>query len=133
MTAENRFISTARGQGFDIRCLRANEESAIGALKPDFERLYNFEVDPTGSGTHVEDVEWMSQKLKRRVRCHHFHDLPFTMGKMMLKKNIIMFCARGVNLVASSTSADKTSPFEHFTGRKLDAAIDLRVAFGDYV
>ena len=128
MTAENRFISTAREQWFDIRCIRANEESAIGALKPDFERLYNFEVDPTGSGTHVEDVEWMSQKLKRRVRCHHFHDLPFT----ILKKNT-MFCARGVNLVASSTSADKTSPFKHFTGRKLDAAIDLRVAFGDYV
>jgi hypothetical protein len=54
------------------------------------------------------------------------------MGKMMLKKNIV-FCARGVNLVASITSADKTSPFEQFTGRKLDAAIDLRIAFGDYV
>jgi hypothetical protein len=28
---------------------------------------------------------------------------------------------------------DKTSPFEQFTGRKLDASIDLRIAFGDYV
>ena len=35
--------------------------------------------------------------------------------------------------MASSTSVDKTSPFEQFTGRKLDAAIDLRIAFGDYV
>ena len=51
---------------------------------------------------------------------------------MMLKKKI-MFCAQGVNLVASSTSVDKTSPFEQFTGRKLDAAIDLRIAFGDYL
>ena len=36
-------------------------------------------------------------------------------------------------MVASSTSTDKTSPYEQFTGRKLDAKIDLRVAFGDYV
>ena len=81
-------------------------------------------VDTTGSGTHVEDVERMSQS--------HFHDLPFIMSKMMLMKNVV-FCARGVNLVASSTSADKTSPFEQFTGRKLDAKIDLRISFGDYV
>ena len=54
------------------------------------------------------------------------------MSKMMLIKNV-MFCARGVDLVASSTSTDKTSPFEQFTGRKLDAKMDLRIAFGDYV
>ena len=81
-------------------------------------------VDTTGSGTHVEDVERMSQS--------HFHDLPFIMSKMMLMKNVV-FCAGGVNLVASSTSADKTSPFEQFTSRKLDAKIDLTIAFGDYV
>jgi hypothetical protein len=80
---------------------------------------------------HVEDVERMSQTLKKRVRCH-FHDLPFIMSKMMFMKNV-MFCARGVNLVSSSTSADKTSPFEQFTGRTLDAKIDLRIVFGDYV
>ena len=36
-------------------------------------------------------------------------------------------------MVASSTSTDKTTPYEQFTGRLLDAKIDLRVAFGDYV
>jgi hypothetical protein len=98
-----RFISTAKkGRVFDIQCIRADGEGAIGALKPDLERTYSLVVDTTGSGTHVEDVERMSQTLKKRVRCH-FHDLSFTMGKMMLKK-IIMFCARGVNLVTSSTN-----------------------------
>ena len=100
-------------------------EKAQSALKPDLERDHRLVVETTGSCTHVEDIERMSQTLKKRVR-RHFLDLPFT------KKNV-MFCARGVNLVASSTSADKTSPFEQFTGRKLDAKIDLRIAFGDYV
>ena len=60
----NRFVSTAKGRGFDIQCIRADRESAIGALKPDLERTYSLVVDTTGSGTHVEDVERMSQTLK---------------------------------------------------------------------
>jgi hypothetical protein len=57
----NRFIATAKGRGFDIKCIRADGEGAIGALKPDLERIHNLEVDTTtGSGTHVEDVERMS-------------------------------------------------------------------------
>ena len=36
-------------------------------------------------------------------------------------------------MVASRTSLDKVSPLEQFTGRKIDAKIDLRISFGDYV
>ncbi len=38
-----------------------------------------------------------------------------------------------VNLQPSATSVDKVSPFEQFSGLKLDAKRDLRAAFGDYV
>jgi hypothetical protein len=127
----NKFISTARGRGFDTKYIRTDGEGAIAALKEDLEKNHRLVVETTGSGTHVEEIERMSQTLKKRVRCH-FHDLPFVMGRTMLKKNVV-FCARGINMVASSTSTDKTSPYEQFTGRKLDAKIDLRVAFGDYV
>ena len=41
-------------------------------------------VDPTGSGTHVEEIERICQTLKNQIRCH-FHDLPpFVMCKMLL-------------------------------------------------
>ena len=76
-------------------------------------------------------MERMCKTLKKRIRCH-FHDLPFLMCKMLLKKNAV-FCARGINMVASRTSADKVPPLEQFTGRKIDARIDLRIAYGDYV
>jgi hypothetical protein len=36
-------------------------------------------------------------------------------------------------MVASRTSSDKVSPLEQFTGRKIDAKIDLRISFGGYV
>ena len=47
-------------------------------------------------------------------------------------KNAI-FCARGINMVASRTSIDKVSPLEQLIGSKTDARIDLRLSFGVYV
>ena len=38
-----------------------------------------------------------------------------------------------INLQPSASSSDKVSPYEQFSGMKLDAKRDLRVAFGDYV
>jgi hypothetical protein len=39
------------------------------------------------------------------------------------------FCMSCVNLQPSATSIDKVSPFDQFSGMKLDAKHDLRVAF----
>ena len=126
-----KFVSTARGRGFDVKFIRTDGEGAIAALTVELENEHGLVVEPTGSGTHVEEVERMCQTLKKRVRCH-FHDLPFVMCRMLLRRNVI-FCARGINMVASRTSVDKVSPLEQFTGRRIDAKIDLRVSFGDYV
>jgi len=126
-----KFISVARGRGFDTKCIRTDGEGAIAALTEDLERDHGLVVEPTGSGTHVEEIERMCQTLKKRIRCH-FHDLPFVVCKSLLRKNVV-FCARGINMVASRTSSDKVSPLEQFTGRKIDAKIDLRISFGDYV
>ena len=109
----NRFISTANGRGFDTKFIRTDGDGAIGALKIDLERDQKLVVATTGSGTHVEDVERMSQTLKKRVWCH-FHDLPFIMSKTMTMKNVV-FRARGVNLVASRHRHSSSSPAESST------------------
>ena len=117
-----KFLSVARLRRFDTKCIRTDGKGAITTLTVDLERDHGLVVKPTGSGTHVKEMERMCQTLKKRIRCH-FHDLPFVMCKMLLKKNAV-FCARGINMVP---------PLEHFTGRKIDAKIDLRIAYGDYV
>ncbi len=38
-----------------------------------------------------------------------------------------------INLQPNSSSTDRVSPHEQFSGMKLDAKRDLCVAFGDYV
>ena len=55
----------ANGRGFDTKYIRTDGEGAIGALKIDLERNHKLVVDTTGYGTHVEDVETMSQTLKK--------------------------------------------------------------------
>jgi hypothetical protein len=123
-----KFLSVAKGRRFDTKCIRTG---AIASLAVDLERDHGLTIEATGSGTHVEEIERMCQTLKKRIRCQ-IHDLPFVICKTLLQKNVI-FCARGINMVASRTSLDKVSPLEQFTGRKIDAKVDLRISFGDYV
>ncbi len=68
-----KFLSVARGRGFDTKCIRTDGEGSIAALTVDLERDHGLVVEPTGSGTHVEEMEMMCQTLKKRIRCH-FHD-----------------------------------------------------------
>ena len=91
-TRLKKFLSVAKGRGFDSKCIRTDGEGAITSLTVDLERYHELTVEPTGSGTHVEEIEKMCQTLKKRIRCH-FHDLPFVMCKMLLRKNVV-FCAR---------------------------------------
>jgi hypothetical protein len=126
-----KFLSVAKGRRFDTKCIRTDGKGAIASLAVDLERDHGLTIEATGSGTHVEEIERMCQTLKKRIRCQ-IHDLPFVICKTLLQKNVI-FCARGINMVASRTSLDKVSPLEQFTGRKIDAMIDLRISFGDYV
>jgi hypothetical protein len=56
-----KFISVARGRGFDTKCIRTDGEGAIAALTEDLERDHGLVVEPTGSGTHVEEIERMYQ------------------------------------------------------------------------
>jgi hypothetical protein len=44
----------------------------------------------------------------------------------------VLFCMHSVNLQPNASSVDKVSPYEQFSGLKLDAKRDLRVGFGDY-
>jgi hypothetical protein len=43
-----------------------------------------------------------------------------------------MFCMHSVNLHSNASFIDKVSPYEQFSGLKLDAKRNLRVGFGDY-
>ena len=124
------FLSTATSRSFECKEIRTDGEGAVAAMVPELNGL-GIPVSPSGPGQHVSPVERFIQEVKKRARSHE-HGLPFVMCKVLLIY-CVLFCVRCINMQASTTSIDHTSPLEQFSGMKLDAKRDLRVGFGDYV
>ena len=91
------------------------------------EELFGLSIvlDVAGPGQHVPVVERKIQKIEERVRAHE-NSLPYVMTRLMLMI-CVLICESQLNLQSSSMSVDRTSLLEHFTGRKINAARDLRV------
>jgi Reverse transcriptase (RNA-dependent DNA polymerase) len=124
------FINTARSRDFDCVQLRTDGEGALAAMSEELAGL-GIVLDIAGPGQHVPVIERKIQTIKERVRAHE-NSLPYVMTRLLLTM-CVLFCVSRLNMQPSRMSVDRTSPLEQFTGRKIDAARDLRVQFGDYV
>ena len=124
------FLNTARSRGFDCVQLRTDGEGALAAMSEELSGL-GVVLDVAGPGQHVPVVERKVQTIKERVRAHE-NSLPYVMTRLLLTM-CVLFCVSRLNMQPSRMSVDRTSPLEQFTGRKIDAARDLRVQFGEYV
>ena len=122
------FINTAKSRDFDCVLLRTDGESAIALMKDELGGL-GVVVDTCGPGQHVPVIERKIQDVKTRVRAH-VNTLPYVMTKLLLTM-CVLFCISRLNMQPSRTSTSSISPVEQFTGRKIDAAKDLRVQFGE--
>lgn len=129
-TAVRIMLAKAASRSFDVLEIRCDGEKAVGAMTAAMEHR-GLRVSIAGPGQHVSVVERMAQTVKSRFRCHELA-LPFVMTHTLLVY-CMRFCMSCVNLQPSAMSVDKVSPFEQFSGMKLDAKRDLRVSFGDYV
>ena len=129
-TAVRIMLAKAASRSFDVLELRCDGKKVVGALAAALEQR-GLRVSIAGPGQHVSVVERMAQTLKSRLRCHELA-LPFVMTHTLLVY-CLKFCMSCINLQPSASSSDKVSPYEQFSGMKLDAKRDLRVAFGDYV
>jgi hypothetical protein len=129
-TAVKIMLAKAASRSFHVLEIRCDGEKAVGALTVELKHR-GLRVSIVGPGKHASVVERMAQTVKIRFRCHEL-SLPFVMKHTILVY-CMRFCMSCVNLQPSATSIDKVSPFEQFSGIKLDAKRDLRVAFGDYI
>ena len=73
----------------------------------------------------------MTRKLKSRHRCHELA-LPFVIPHTPIVW-CVQFCMSCINLQPNASSTARVGPHDKFSGIKLDAKRDRRVAFGDYV
>ena len=126
------FLGVLSSHNFTVSVIMSDGEGAIGKLAVELNKL-GIEVDISGAGGHVSRIERKLQTVKGRIRAHMAgSSIPFTLsllGIMMLT----FFCVSRLNLEVSSTRPYGHSPRQMLTGRPLNAKIDVRCAFGDYV
>ena len=123
-------MGTCKSRDFDVRTIRTDGEGGVAKCAVELGKL-GVTVDVAGPGQHVAVVERKIQSVKAKVRMYD-SGLPFVMCKTLLIY-CVFFCVSRINLHPSRTATDATSSMEQFTGRKLDAKLDLRVNFGEYV
>jgi hypothetical protein len=122
-------ISTCRSRGFVVQAIKCDGEKGIAAIIPQLNNL-GLEVFTVGAGSHVPEIESRIRLVKEKAR-EFFTCLPFTMPNVMIVY-CVYFSVGTINNYISIHSLDNCSPRQRFTGRKLDAKLDIRFAFGDY-
>ena len=88
-------------------------------------------LDTTGAGIAVPVVERKIRTVKERVRAV-INTLPYDLTEK-LEEWAVKAAIYSVNLVPTKNAAGYESPREKLHGQYIDAASDLRHAFGDYV
>ena len=116
--------------GLVVERVRVDGESAMGT---DWfaARVGPEKMDIASPGTHVPIVERMIRTLKERVRAV-ICTLPFRLT-VLLEEWAVRAAAFTINLTPTRNSFEFASPREKLFGTLLDAAVELRHGFGDYV
>ena len=125
------FISTLASRNFVTRLIMTDGEGAIGAIKDDL-NLLGIEVDVSGAGGHVARIERKIRTVKERARSYIAHQLPFTLNALGLAM-LVLFCVSRINYQTPESRNGAECPRVAFTGRQVDAKLDYRVGFGEYV
>ena len=128
-SATTGMVNDAKSHHFIVREIKTDEEGALAAHSADL-RGMGILVNTAGPGQHVPVVERMIQTVKSTVRSYE-NSLPYVMPQLMLTF-CVLYAVRSANFRPNSMSMDKLSPYEQFTGQKLDVKRDLRCGFGDF-
>ena len=124
-------IATLSSRNFKVQLIMSDEEGAIGKLKPYLQSL-GMEIDISGAAGHVPRVERRIRVIKERMRTHICGRLPFVLTITGLSY-LILYCISRINYQHSGTRPGGLTPREAFSGQRVVATRDFRVAFGDYV
>ena len=124
------FIAAAAARMFTVTLVRCDGEKAVAAYAPELNRTgVKVESQP---GVHCPHVERANQILGEFVRGNENGGLPYRLGKALLVMCVLFKISR-LNLLPTKSATDGFGAFVHWEGIRVDAARDLKYAFGDYV
>lgn len=115
--------------GLSISLVRVDDESAISSEF--FQSKLGEKLDIGGAGTAVPVVERKIRTVKERIRAV-INTLPFEITEKM-EEFLVRGAVYSINLVPTRNSVEYASPREKLLGEMIDASLDLKHAYGDYV
>ena len=131
-TSLSKVISHLGRTGITITALRMDEESGLKGDAGDMlAQQFNVEVDLSAGGQAVGVIERDIRTLKERVRCI-YNTLPYMLDEV-LEKWLLSSTVYYLNWGVSVSSMSNNSANEILMNRQLDADIELKFAYGDYV
>jgi len=122
-------IRFAERFSLSIALVRVDDESAIASEF--FQAKLGEKLDIGGAGTAVPVVERKIRTVKERIRAV-INTLPFEITEKM-EEYLVKGAVYSVNLVPTRNSVEYASPREKLLGEMIDATMDLKHGYGDYV
>lgn len=124
-----KIINQYRSRGFTIDIVLYDSEKGVEACKQ-LLHAEGIELNLASAGQHVPIIERAIRQIKERIRAI-VTTLPYQLP-LKLMTYLVDYAVMTINMFPKTTSYDKTSPREQFTGRKLNYRRDLKATFGEY-
>ena len=125
-----KFVTRVKSRGITITHVVSDNEGSVHTAETKLNSLH-IQLSTTAAGEKAHRVERRIRFIKERVRAI-IHSLPYR-----LCAKLLAYCVYYANWCTNNhrmaMSTHTRTPHEQFTGRNLQAARDLRHAFGDYV
>ena len=125
-----KFVTRVKSRGITITHVVSDNEGSVHTAETKLNSLH-IQLSTTAAGEKAHRVERRIRFVKERVRAI-IHSLPYR-----LCAKLLAYCVYYANWCTNNhrmaMSTHTRTPHEQFTGRNLQAARDLRHAFGDYV
>jgi hypothetical protein len=124
-------IVNYRKEGFNVVMIKSDDgEPGIMALK---NWLMNKKIilNETSKNQHVPLIERKIKQIKERCRVH-IAALPYNLPRIILE-NLVIYCVHSINIVPQTITEHSLSPFEIYSGKKVNVKTDLKIQFGEYV
>ena len=114
--------------GFDARMIKVDPLKALASLKGAYPGV---EVDASGAGDHLPEVDIRIRRLKEIARsCIQGLDWPLP---KIFVPDLITFCTNRMNTRRSTSDLSNVCPRVKLTGRKIDYEKEFILTFGDYI
>jgi hypothetical protein len=126
-TALQEQIDMLREKGFNPVRVHCDPQRALEALAG---RFPGTEIDVQGAGDHLSIVDIKIRRVKELMRCVQ-SDLPWPLPTKLIPE-LAAYAVSRLNMRRTTSAMNQVAPRVALTGRKIRAARELALAFGDY-